>query len=172
MFQQENLLRMLIPEICGWIENTAVATTIRQSTWLFPAIETMHVLATVIVVGSVAMLDLRLLNIAWRGYTIREVHEDVLPWARTGFGVAAIAGGLLFSSSATKYYHNVPFRMKMVLLLVVGINAACFELGTYRRVARSDRETTIPAAAKIAGALGLLLWIAVVACGRWIGFTK
>jgi len=62
--------------------------------------------------------------------------------------------------------------MKMVLLLLVGINAACFELGTYRRIASSDGETRIPVVAKIAGALGLLLWIAVVACGRWIGFTK
>ena len=162
----------MIPEICGWIENTPVATAIRQSTWLFPAIETVHVLATVLVVGSVAMLDLRLLNIAWRQSSIREIHQDVLPWAWTSFGVAAIAGSLLFSSSATKYYHNVPFRIKMILLVLVGINAACFELGTYRRVATADRETNIPVAAKIAGAVGLLLWIAVVACGRWIGFTK
>ena len=162
----------MIPEICAWIENTSVATAIRQSTWLFPAIETVHVLATVIVVGSVAMLDLRLLNIAWRESSIREVHQDVLPWAWTSFGVAAIAGSLLFSSNATKYYHNVPFRMKMVLLLLVAVNAAYFELGTYRRVRTSDRETSIPMVAKIAGALGLVLWIAVVACGRWIGFTK
>lgn len=163
---------MVIPETCLWIENTPVATAIRQSTWLFPAIETVHVLATVIVVGSVTMLDLRLLNIAWRDCSIREVHEDVLPWTWTSFAVAAIAGSLLFSSSATKYYHNVPFRMKMVLLLLIGLNAAFFELGPYRRVANSDRETPIPVVAKIAGAVGLVLWIAVVACGRWIGFTK
>jgi len=163
---------MVIPEICVWIENTPFATAIRQSTWLFPAIETIHVLATVIVVGSVTMLDLRLLNIAWRDYTIREVHEEVLPWAWASFAVAAMAGSLLFSSSATKYFHNIPFRMKMVLLLLVGINAASFELGTYRRVANLDQETRIPVVAKIAGALGLVLWIAVVGCGRWIGFTK
>jgi len=166
------LTRMMIPEMCGWIENTAIATAIRQSTWLFPAIETVHVLATVIVVGSVTMLDLRLVNLAWRDYTLRELHEDVLPWAWTSFAVAAVAGSLLFSSSATKYYHNVPFRIKMVLLLLVGINAAVFELGTYRRVANSQAPTRIPAVAKMAGVLGLILWIAVVACGRWIGFTK
>lgn len=163
---------MVIPEICGWIESTPVATAIRQSTWLFPAIETVHVLATVLVVGSITMLDLRLLNLAWRDYSIREVHEDVLPWVWTSFAVAALAGSLLFSSSATKYYHNVPFRIKMVLLLLVGINAAVFELGTYRRVQNSQEETRIPVLAKMAGALGLILWIAVVACGRWIGFTK
>jgi len=163
---------MVIPEFCAWLENTAVGTAIRQSTWLFPTIETLHVLATVIVVGSVTMLDLRLLNIAYRERTIREVHEDVLPWTWTSFAVAAIAGSLLFSSSATKYYHNVPFRMKMVLLLLIGINAAFFELGTYRHITDDKQEPRIPRAAKIAGAVGIVLWIGVVACGRWIGFTK
>jgi hypothetical protein len=162
----------LIPEFCAWLENTSVGTTIRQSTWLFPAIETLHVLATVIVVGSVTMLDLRLLNVAWRDRSIREVHEDVLPWTWSSFAVAAIAGSLLFSSSATKYYHNLPFRMKMVLLVLIAINAAFFETRTYRRIRNSNDEARISFGAKIAGAVGIVLWIAVVACGRWIGFTK
>jgi len=162
----------LIPEFCAWLENTSVGTTIRQSTWLFPAIETLHVLATVIVVGSVTMLDLRLLNVAWRDRSIREVHEDVLPWTWSSFAVAAIAGSLLFSSSATKYYHNLPFRMKMVLLVLLAINAAFFETRTYRRIRNSNDEARISFGAKIAGAVGIVLWIAVVACGRWIGFTK
>jgi hypothetical protein len=162
----------LIPEFCAWLENTSVGTAIRQSTWLFPAIETLHVLATVIVVGSVTMLDLRLLNVAWRDRSIREVHEDVLPWTWSSFAVAAIAGSLLFSSSATKYYHNLPFRMKMVLLVLIAINAAFFETRTYRRIGNSNDEARISFGAKIAGAVGIVLWIAVVACGRWIGFTK
>jgi hypothetical protein len=162
----------VIPEFCAWLENTSVGTAIRQSTWLFPAIETLHVLATVIVVGSVTMLDLRLLNVAWRDRSIREIHEDVLPWTWSSFAVAAIAGSLLFSSSATKYYHNFPFRMKMVLLVLIGINAAFFETRTYQRIANSEGETRIPMAAKFAGAAGIVLWISVVACGRWIGFTK
>lgn len=163
---------MVIPEFCAWLENTAVGTAIRQSTWLFPTIETMHVLATVIVVGSVTMLDLRLLNLAYRDRSIREVHEDVLPWTWSSFAVAAVAGSLLFSSSATKYYHNGPFRAKMVLLVLIAINAAIFELGAYRRVVSVDGESRIPSAAKVAGAVGIALWIGVVACGRWIGFTK
>jgi len=163
---------MVIPEFLTWLENTALGTEVRQSTWMFPTIETVHVLATVMVVGSVTMLDLRLLNVAYRDRTIREMHEDILPWTWASFIVAAIAGSLLFSSSATKYYHNFTFRMKMLFLLLVAINAASFELLTYRRVANSDRETPIPLAAKIAGAVGLLLWIGVVAFGRWTGFTK
>lgn len=163
---------MVIPEFCAWLENTKVATSIRQSTWLFPTIETLHVLATAMVVGSVTMLDLRLLNIAYRDRNVREVHEEVMPWTRVSFIFAAIAGALLFSSSATKYYHNFTFRMKMLCLLLAGVNAAIFELSTYRRAANWEQETRIPLAAKIAGALGLLLWIGIVAFGRWTGFTK
>jgi len=139
---------------------------------MFPTIETLHVLATVMVVGSVTMLDLRLLNLAYRDRSIREVHEDVLPWTWSSFAVAAVAGSLLFTSSATKYYHNFTFRMKMLFLLLVGINAVFFELRTYPRVMDWDREARIPLAAKMAGAVGLLLWIGVVAFGRWTGFTK
>ena len=149
-----------------------MASSIRQSTWLFPTIETIHVLFTVMVVGSITMLDLRLLNIANRDRSIRELHDEVLPWTWTSFVCAAIAGSLLFSSSATKYYHNFTFRMKMLSLLLVGINAAYFELRTYRGVDNWDRGSRIPLAAKIAGGLGLVLWICVVAFGRWTGFTK
>jgi hypothetical protein len=163
---------MVIPEICTWLENSAVGTAIRQSTWLFPTIETIHVLATVLVVGSVTMLDLRLLNLASRDRSVSELHREVLPWTWTSFGVAAVAGFLLFTSSATKYYHNVPFRIKMVLLVLVAINAGFFEFGTFRSVVSWDQGQRIPRAAKIAGGVGILLWIFVVACGRWIGFTK
>jgi uncharacterized membrane protein len=163
---------MIIPEFCAWLENTSAGTAIRQSTWLFPTIETIHVLATVLVVGSVTMLDLRLLGLASRDRSVSELHREVLPWTWASFAVAAIAGMLLFSSSATKYYQNVPFRIKMVLLVLVGLNAAFFELRTFRGVAGWDVGPRIPRSAKIAGGVGIVLWIFVVACGRWIGFTK
>jgi hypothetical protein len=163
---------MVIPEFCTWLENSIVATAIRQSTWLFPTIETIHVLATVLVVGSVTMLDLRLLNIASRDRSVSELHNEVLPWTWASFVCAVIAGLLLFSSHAAKYYQNIPFRMKMVLLVLVGLNAAFFELRTFRSVATWDKGPRIPMPAKIAGAVGLVLWLFVVACGRWIGFTK
>jgi uncharacterized membrane protein len=163
---------MLILRLCAWLESTPVATAIRESTWLFPTIETIHVLSIVLVVGSITMLDLRLLNLASRDRSVTDVYEDVMPWTRASFVVAAIAGGLLFSSSATKYYHNVPFRMKMCVLLLAGINTAYFEVWTRRSIADWDRTARTPRAAKLAGGISLVLWICVVACGRWIGFTK
>ena len=130
------------------------------------------VLAIVMVVGSISRFDLRLLNIASRDRSVTELYGEVLPWTWISFACAAMAGSLLFSSHATKYYHKFPFRMKMLLLLLLGVNAAIFQLRTYRSVAGWDREARIPLAAKLAGGSSLLFWICVVALGRWIGFTK
>jgi Family of unknown function (DUF6644) len=163
---------MLIPQLCGWLENTRMAAAIRTSTWLFPTIETVHVLAITMVVGSVAMFDLRLLGIASRDRSITEMHREILPWTWASFGCAVIAGFLLFSSDATKYYQNFPFRMKMLTLLLIGVNTAIFEVGPFRSVARWDKEKSTPFGAKLAGGVSLVLWICVVGFGRWIGFTK
>ena len=164
------MIATLIPEICKDLQETALAAAIRESRWLFPTIETVHVLATGLVVGSIAMLDLRLLGFTWRDRGVREVHEEVLPWTWTAFICAAIAGALLFSSDAVKYSRNLQFRTKVVFLVLLGVNAAIFELGIYRRVDDWDRGR-IPIAARLAGAVSLIFWITVVTLGRWIGFT-
>jgi hypothetical protein len=163
---------MPILRFCAWLESTQMAGAIRESTWLFPTIETLHVLSILVVVGSITMFDLRLLNLASRDRSVTEVYEEIMPWARTSFICAVIFGGLMFSSSATKYYHNFPFRMKMLMLLIAGANVAIFEFWTFRGVANWNREGRIPVAAKLAGGLSLVLWIFIVGFGRWIGFTK
>jgi hypothetical protein len=163
---------MIIPQFCSWVENTRIAGAIRTSTWLFPTIESIHVLAITLVVGSVAMFDLRLLGIASRDRSVTELHKEILPWTWTAFAVAVVAGSLMFSSDATKYYQDGPFRWKMVTLLLVGLNTAIFEFGAFRGVSRWDKEKKTPLAAKLAGGISIVLWILVVGFGRWIGFTK
>jgi hypothetical protein len=153
------------------LESTSVGTAIRESIWLFPTIETVHVLSIVLVVGSIMIVDLRLLNIASRRRGVSELMKEVLPWTWIAFGCAALSGGLLFTSSAVKYAHNGPFRFKMLLLLLAGINMAVFHLGTARKIHLWDRESMIPTGARIAGGVSLAIWITVVTLGRWIGFT-
>ncbi len=153
-----------------WIENGALATWIRESDFVFPAIETCHVLSIVTVVGSISILDLRLLGLASKERPVSDVLSDVLPWTWRAFLSAAITGSLLFSSKAVEYYNDGPFRAKMVLLLFAGLNMAVFELFTRRGIAEWDKGRT-PWRVKLAGGISLALWVAIVACGRWIGFT-
>jgi len=162
---------MDLPGIAAWVENGTIGTAIRESPWLFPTIETCHVLAIVTVVGSITILDLRLLGFASRESSVTDVMSDVLPWTWGSFVVAAITGSLLFTSKAVEYYNDGPFRAKMVLLALAAVNMAIFQRFTQRSLPGWDQAQTTPWAAKIAGGVSLALWVAVVACGRWIGFT-
>lgn len=161
---------MDLPAIALWLENGTIGTTIRESAWLFPTIETCHVLSIVTVVGSISILDFRLLGWASRERSVSDVMSDILPWTWWSFLSAAITGSLLFTSKAVDYYKDGPFRAKMLLLVFAGINMGIFELITKRGISEWDEGTT-PRSAKIAGAISLVLWVAIVACGRWIGFT-
>lgn len=152
------------------LQDLGFATSIRESDWLFPTIETVHVLALVLVVGSIMMVDLRLLGVAYKRRPLSALIAEVLPWTWSTFAVAAVAGSLMFSSKAVTYYDSVAFRIKMVCLLLAGLNMLCFHFFTYRNVANWDPDRH-PLGAKIAGAISLTLWIAIVASGRWIGFT-
>jgi hypothetical protein len=161
---------MAVEETLTWLQDLSFPTQIRESEWLFPTIETVHVFALVLVVGSIMTVDLRLLGFSNKERSFSEVAGEMLPWTWVAFTVAAIAGLLMFSSKALVYYGNIPFRLKMCCLLLAGINMALFHwLGT-RHLETWDRKRP-PSSAKLAGGASLLLWTTIVAAGRWIGFT-
>jgi hypothetical protein len=95
----------------------------------------------------------------------------VLPVTWGAFLGALISGLLLFSSKATHYLADAPFRFKMICLALAGLNMLIFHFLTYSDVQKWDDEVVTPKAARIAGLLSLIFWIGVVAFGRWIGFT-
>jgi hypothetical protein len=161
---------MTVLAMMTWLEHRPFAIAIAESTWLFPIVETLHVLALTVVVGSVAMMDLRLLGVGAKDRAASEVIASSLPWAWTAFTVAFIAGSLMFSSKAATYYVNLPFRIKMICLALAATNMLVFHFFTARGMAAWDRGTP-PRAARVAAACSLTLWIVIVATGRWIGFT-
>jgi hypothetical protein len=152
------------------LQDLSFPTEIRESVWLFPTIETVHVFALVLVVGSIMTVDLRLLGLTNKERPFSQLAGEMLPWTWVAFSVAAGAGLLMFSSKAVVYYGNIPFRLKMFCLLLAGINMVLFHwLGT-RHLETWDRKQP-PNVAKFAGGASLLLWTTIVAAGRWIGFT-
>src|SRR4051812_19077471 len=98
---------------CRWLEATSPAALMRDSTWMFPAVETVHLIGIVLLVGSTSVLDLRLLGLTLRGTSVSNLTDRVLPWAWVGFVIQILTGLLLFASEATKTYPNVVFRLKM-----------------------------------------------------------
>jgi hypothetical protein len=154
-----------------WLEATSVAKAIGENEVLFPWIESVHVLALVLVVGTISIVDLRLLGVASLDRTVNRLMHDVLPYTWGAFAVAALSGAAMFSSNAMTYAHNFFFRGKLVLLAAAGVNMAVFHLfgaGDVERWGAAGRTTL---AARTAGAVSLLVWISVIVFGRGIGFT-
>jgi hypothetical protein len=163
---------MPVSDLLGALENLPVGVAVRESTWLFPTLESLHVISIALVVGTIMIVDLRLLYIASRSRAASELINEVLPWTWVAFACAVMSGGLLFMSAAVKYAHNAPFQLKMLLLLLAGINMAIFHRRSYRQIGLWDCGPMIPAGARLAGGISLLIWVIVVAMGRWIGFVS
>jgi hypothetical protein len=159
-----------IRETCEWLQSLDFPREIRESTWLFPTIETVHVLALVLVVGSISMIDLRLLGFANRERSVADLTAEALPWTWSAFAVAAIAGLLMFSSKAATYYENLPFRLKMICMAIAGLNMVVFHAVIARKQSDWDFGRP-PTHVKLVGGVSLAMWIAIVAAGRWVGFT-
>jgi uncharacterized membrane protein len=156
----------------AWLQSTWIATAVAENDILFPWIESVHVLAIVIVVGTISIVDLRLLGVASLDISAKRLMRDVIPYTWGAFAIAAITGSLMFSSDATHYAHNRLFQIKLVMLVLAGLNMAVFHLFGERDIERWDAHGgATPAAAKAAAVISLMAWIAVVSLGRGTGFT-
>ena len=153
------------------IEYSSLGITVAESTWMFPTIETFHVIALVTVLGMIAIVDLRLIGVSSRALAVTKLSKDTLPWVWGAFILAALTGGLLFVSKATSYVANPYFLWKMFTLVLAGVNMMYFHLTTWRTVDHWEKDPSFPFTAKLAGWLSLVFWLAVVFFGRAIGFT-
>lgn len=153
------------------IQYSSLGTFLAESTWAFPTIETIHVIALVTVIGTIAIVDLRLIGVASKGHRVSLLAKDTLPLTWGAFVLAAITGSLLFVSKATSYVVNPYFLWKLVMLVLAGFNMMYLHLTAWRTVEHWELDPSFPAAAKVAGWLSLIFWVAVVFFGRAIGFT-
>ena len=158
-------------DLIAYFEDSGLAESIRENDVLFPLIESVHVVAICLVVGSILVLDLRLLGLASIHRPVSRLTTAVLPVTWGGFAVAATSGFLLFISNATKYLENGYFVAKILLICAAGVNMIIFHGISAKDLPQWEKEPMPPLRARLAGVLSILLWIAVVACGRWIGFT-
>src|SRR6202035_5915626 len=104
----------LLYTIAQWLEQTSVGTAIRESLWLFPVIETVHIVGIISLVGGTSILDLRLMGLPFRDEPVTKLAKRFLPWAWFGFIVQVVTGLLMFSSEAVKMYGNWAFQIKML----------------------------------------------------------
>jgi hypothetical protein len=160
-----------IPAFISWIHNSYLATGIRESIWTFPIIQAIHVLALALSVGLLIWFDLRLTGWGLTNQPISKVHKQVMPYALVGFAIMFITGILLFCSDAEKCYVSAYFRLKLVFLLLAGVNAFIFEVITIKNVGEWDKHPVPPLSVRFAGLFSLILWSAVIIAGRATSFS-
>src|ERR1041384_1751611 len=159
------------PEIVQWLQDTTLATAIRESALVFPVILSLHLTGMGLFSGMILMTDLRLLGIALTKHPVSDVVNGLRPWKHLGLTLTATCGVLLLWSKAAIYYPNPYLWIKLSLFGLIIIHSLVFR-SVYRNVTDFDRGPVIPGRAKLAAALSIVLWISVVTAGRWIGYWE
>lgn len=151
-----------------WLEMLPIAQEI-GATWWFPLMESLHVLSLVIMLGAILMLDLRVLGWTALRYSISSLNRELVPWSAAAFLVANVTGLAMFITRASNHVENPAFQIKMLLLLLAGMNIVFFHFRVLNTVSQWDSQARAPRAARLAAASSLMLWIGVTLAGRWIG---
>jgi hypothetical protein len=162
----------MLLSLARWLENLQFFTYIRGSSYTYPAILSLHMVAIAFFGGLILMTDLRLLELAMRRRSVSDVVDQLRVPKRVGFVCVATCGILLFGSKAEDYLHNAFFQIKMLLLALVAVHALCFRRTVYRNTAELDLAPRMPGRARLAAGLSLLLWMGIFCLGRGIGFVR
>jgi hypothetical protein len=156
------------PEWLAWLQQSKLAATIRDSAWLYPAAEVLHIIAFVLTVGCLLVLDARLIGLG-RRIAFDQAAGSLLPWAIGAFCFTIPTGILLLLPEAVNIARNPAFLVKMAMMVLAGANAVMFHLGPWRQ-----RDLWMhgapPLSARMSGAVSILLWIGVITSGRLIAY--
>jgi hypothetical protein len=150
-------------EFFRWLVNSPWSHAMSSYEWVFPTVQSLHFIGFAMSIGTIAMVDFRLLGLGMRGRAPAELAADLEPWTRAGIAVMLITGPLMFSTDAVAYHYNPSFQFKMACLAL----ALILHFTVHRRAVQPDAS---PIAAKLAAVTSLALWTAVVAGGRMIAF--
>jgi len=156
---------------CQWLAETPFSTGIRESTYVYPIIESVHVLSLCVFVGLLLSWDLRLLGITLRRVAVSEVWARLIPWITMGAVLMVLSGLLLFASDPVRFFGNIFFRIKALGLFLALLNAMAFHLGIERKLVDWDTAVVTPRAAKLAGAISIGLWAVIVVTGRFVAYN-
>ena len=154
----------------GALHESSAAAEMRESIWLFPLVETIHILGFTVLVGAVVMFDLRVLGVTKR-LPVRGLAQHLLPWSLAGLLLIVPTGTLMFISDAVVLADNPAFQVKMLLLALAMTNAVAFHLGSFRSARLWNQDTAAPIGARIQALASIVIWIAVIACGRAIAYV-
>jgi hypothetical protein len=155
----------------AWLAATPWSVALHESLYMYSFIETAHVIGITLFVGTLMMVDLRLLGVAFRGVPVSQINARILPWTVAGFVLMLATGLALFYAIPVRTWHSVWFRAKMLMMLAAAVNVWIFHHRVERDRARWDDAPKPPVSARISAVVSLTLWIGVIVMGRMIAYN-
>lgn len=162
---------MSLLSFAEWLDTHAWSTALHESLYMYPWIESTHVLTLMLFAGTLIIVDLRLLGLAFREVPVSEMTQRMLPWTVAGFVIMVITGALLFYAIPVRTYQSLWFRIKVVFLIIAGLNAWWMHRKIMANQAEWDSAPKPPAAARRSAALSLMSWAVVIVTGRFIAYN-
>jgi hypothetical protein len=160
----------MLEELVSKLADTPWSTGLHESLYMYAITESTHVMSIMLFVGTIAMVDLRLLGISYTSVPVSQMLSRMLPWTIAGFVLLVITGGMLFLAIPIRTYHSLWFRLKLVMILIAGINIAIFTFKVERNKAKWDLGP-VPRNSKICAAVSLSAWACVIVFGRLIAYN-
>jgi hypothetical protein len=157
--------------VAQWLADTPWSIQLHESLYGYPIVESIHVWALCLFVGMSVVLDLRLTGLTFKTIPVSEITKRILPWTVLGFVVMVASGLLLFYAIPVRSYQSIFFRVKLVLLVLAGVNAWVFHSKIYLHLQSWDRDPLPPKPARLAGFTSLALWMLIIFCGRMIAYN-
>ena len=159
-----------LTEFAQALQDSTIGTSLSESVYAFPIIEGAHLIGLALSVGLILFVDLRLVGLFLRQVPVADLLHQLRRWLLGGFALTLTTGTLLFTAEATKLIFLNVFWIKVILILLAGLNALWFELKWGRNVTLWDSDTAAPRGVRLAGWTSLILWIGVISCGRLIPY--
>ena len=156
--------------LLGWLGSTPLADAMRTNLWLYPIVEIFHIAGFTLLVGAIAMFDLRVLGCS-RSLPVDKLGQFLLPWSAAGLLLIVPAGLMMFSAHPHDFANNQVFLLKLSLIGAAGINAWLFHRGIYRTVTTWNADRSAPLTTRLQALASGALWIAVIRCGRLLAYT-
>ena len=157
-----------------WLVRTLVSVkpvgAFMHTRWGWPFAESIHFIGLSLLIGNIALFDLRLLGLAKR-IPIAALHR-LVPWGLVGYGINLTSGLMFLMAEPDQYIYNPSFHFKMLFMALAGANALAFYATTSRRTMGPGASDDAPRAAKIIAATSLCLWVAIIVCGRLLTFYR
>ena len=154
-----------------WLSNTALSKTLQDQAWVVPTSQSIHIIAVSIVFGSACMINLRLLGAGRSGRSVSQLSNTLIPWMWRGLAVLLFTGVVQTVTEPVRQFVTPMFWAKMTMIIVVAVMTALYAKAVRRNAPQWDAASTRPRRAKAFAILSTLLWMAIIVCGRFIGYT-